>query len=120
MELGGRTMFPFPTMKVLFVGLAVVLCIGVVEALQCKVCKYKFPLIGCFHGANETTCERRERCAIIKTFLGKVTLYYQQGCTSLLNCGRERPSDTESRLKSLYACCETDLCNEEWHEDLSD
>uniref|UniRef100_A0A8B9QC98 Uncharacterized protein n=1 Tax=Apteryx owenii TaxID=8824 RepID=A0A8B9QC98_APTOW len=70
MELGGRTMFPFPTMKVLFVGLAVVLCIGVVEALQCKVCKYKFPLIGCFHGANETTCERRERCAIIKTFLG--------------------------------------------------
>ncbi|KFW93325.1 hypothetical protein N336_04073, partial [Phalacrocorax carbo] len=79
-------------MKVLFVGLTLALCIGVVEALQCKVCKYKIPFVGCFRGANETTCERREKCAIIKTSLGKVTLYYQQGCTSVLNCGRERAS----------------------------
>uniref|UniRef100_A0A8B9T1T2 UPAR/Ly6 domain-containing protein n=1 Tax=Anas platyrhynchos TaxID=8839 RepID=A0A8B9T1T2_ANAPL len=91
-----------------------------VEALQCKVCKYKLPLLGCFRGANETTCERREKCAIIKTSLGKVTLYYQQGCTSAMNCGRERAADAESRLTSHYSCCETDLCNEEWDEDPTD
>ncbi|KAM6326045.1 uncharacterized protein FN964_016574 [Alca torda] len=107
-------------MKVLFVGLTLVLCVGVVEALQCKVCKYKIPFVGCFRGANETTCERREKCAIIKTSLGKVTLYYQQGCTSSMNCGRQRASDVESRLTSLYSCCETDLCNEEWDEDPTD
>uniref|UniRef100_A0A8C2U0R5 Uncharacterized protein n=1 Tax=Coturnix japonica TaxID=93934 RepID=A0A8C2U0R5_COTJA len=107
-------------MKLLFVGLAFVLCVGVVEALRCKVCKYKIPYFGCFHGANETTCERREKCAVIKTSLGKVTLYYQQGCTSALNCGRERASDAESRLTSRYSCCETDLCNEDWDEDPTD
>lgn len=51
---------------------------------------------------------------------GRVTLYYQQGCTSALNCGRERASDAESRLTSRYSCCETDLCNEEWDEDPTD
>lgn len=51
---------------------------------------------------------------------GKVTLYYQQGCTSALNCGRERASDAESRLTSRYSCCETDLCNEEWGEEPAD
>ncbi|KQL12387.1 hypothetical protein AAES_30744 [Amazona aestiva] len=52
--------------------------------------------------------------------VGKVTLYYQQGCTSAMNCGRERASDAESRLTSRYSCCETDLCNEEWDEDPTD
>lgn len=51
---------------------------------------------------------------------GKVTLYYQQGCTSALNCGRERASDAESRLTSRYSCCETDLCNEEWGQEPAD
>lgn len=40
------------------------------EALQCKVCKYRIPFVGCFRGGNETTCERKEKCAIIKTSLG--------------------------------------------------
>ena len=53
-----------------------------VEALQCKVCKYKIPYVGCFHGANETTCERRERCAIIKTSLGR-----KWGQNPLFHCG---------------------------------
>ncbi|KFZ45693.1 hypothetical protein N321_08889, partial [Antrostomus carolinensis] len=101
-------------------GLTLVLCIGVVEVLQCKVCKYKIPFVGCFHGANVMTCERREKCAIIKTSLGKVTIYYQQSCTSTMNCGRERASDAESRLTSRYSKNETDLCNEEWDEDPSD
>ncbi|KAM6289252.1 uncharacterized protein AAHN32_013284 [Aegotheles albertisi] len=104
-------------MKVLFLGLTLVLCAGVVEALQCKACKYKIPFVGCLRGADVATCERRERCAIIKTSLGKVTLYYQQGCTSMMNCGRERASDAESHLTSRYSCCETDFCNEEWDED---
>ncbi|XP_008630823.2 ly-6/neurotoxin-like protein 1 [Corvus cornix cornix] len=111
---------PCPTMKLLLLGLSLVLCVGVAEALRCHVCKYKIPLVGCFRGANVTTCERREKCALIKSTLGKVTLYYQQGCTSTLNCGRERASDAESRLTSRYSCCETDLCNEEWGEEPTD
>lgn len=59
-------------------------------------------------------------CGILLSPAGKVTLYYQQGCTSALNCGRERASDAESRLTSRYSCCETDLCNEEWGEEPTD
>ncbi|KFU84379.1 hypothetical protein M959_14155, partial [Chaetura pelagica] len=104
-------------MKLLLMALTLVLCIGVVEVLQCRLCRYKIPLVGCFGGANITMCERREKCAIIKASLGQMTLFYQQGCTSSLNCGRERASDAESRLTSRYSCCETDLCNEEWDND---
>ncbi|KAM4879879.1 ly6/PLAUR domain-containing protein 2-like [Sylvia borin] len=103
-----------PTMKLLLLGLSLVLCVGVAEALRCHVCKYKVALVGCLWGSNVTTCERREKCAVIRASLGKATVYYQQGCTSALNCGRERASDVESRLTSRYSCCETDLCNEEW------
>ncbi|KAM8793839.1 uncharacterized protein ACNFOS_012997 [Eudromia elegans] len=107
-------------MKVLSMVVAAALCVGVGEALRCKVCKYKLPLIGCFQGANETSCEPREKCVVIRTSLGKVPLYYQQGCTAAMNCGRRRAADAESRLTSLYACCETDLCNEDWERGLDD
>ncbi|POI20067.1 hypothetical protein CIB84_016186, partial [Bambusicola thoracicus] len=50
----------------------------------------------------------------------RMTLYDQQGCTSVLNCGRERASDAESPLTSRYSCCETDLCNEKWGDDPTD
>ncbi|XP_054150876.1 ly-6/neurotoxin-like protein 1 [Melozone crissalis] len=110
----------FPTTKLLLLGLSLLLCLGAAEALRCHLCKYKMPLVGCLRGANVTSCERREKCALIKTSLGKMTLYYQQGCTSALNCGRERASDAESRLSSRYSCCETDLCNEEWGEERLD
>ncbi|XP_066426937.1 ly6/PLAUR domain-containing protein 2-like [Molothrus aeneus] len=110
----------FPTTKLLLLGLSLLLCLGAAEALRCHLCKYKIPLMGCLRGANVTSCERREKCALIKTSLGKMTLYYQQGCTSALNCGRERASDAESRLSSRYSCCETDLCNEEWGEGRQD
>ncbi|OXB74417.1 UNVERIFIED_CONTAM: hypothetical protein H355_002482 [Colinus virginianus] len=88
-----RNSIPYPRMKLLFVGLALVLSVGVVEALRCRVCKYKLPYAGCFSGADKTACERKEKCAIVNTSLGKLSLYYQQGCTSALSCGRERASD---------------------------
>ncbi|KFO87026.1 hypothetical protein N320_09207 [Buceros rhinoceros silvestris] len=105
-------------MKVLLVGLTLVLCVGVVEVLQCKVCRYKIPFIGWFPGGHQTLCSPHRGPSLPTP--GKVTLYYQQGCTSAMNCGRERASDAESRLTSRYSCCETDLCNEEWDEEPAD
>ncbi|XP_067414646.1 lymphocyte antigen 6 complex locus protein G6c-like [Emydura macquarii macquarii] len=98
-------------MKVLFVGLAALLCFAGGEALRCNVCKRKLLLFGCVQGSGEITCGWRERCVVIKASLGKLPIYYRLNCTSVLNCGKGRASDNESRLTYDYTCCNADFCN---------
>uniref|UniRef100_A0A8C0ZJV6 Uncharacterized protein n=1 Tax=Cyanistes caeruleus TaxID=156563 RepID=A0A8C0ZJV6_CYACU len=86
------------TMKLLLLGLSLVLCVGVAEALRCHVCKYKIPLVGCFRGANVTTCERREKCALIKTTLGALAAGFLGFPHPLLQEGSSRPWETKLLL----------------------
>ncbi|KYO29593.1 hen egg protein precursor [Alligator mississippiensis] len=82
-----------------------------VEALQCNICKRKVAILGCVLGQNKTTCEQREKCAIIKSSFGNLYLFDELSCTSELNCGKMRAADSESYLTFEYTCCETDFCN---------
>uniref|UniRef100_A0A8C8SMR5 Uncharacterized protein n=1 Tax=Pelusios castaneus TaxID=367368 RepID=A0A8C8SMR5_9SAUR len=98
-------------MKVLFVGLATLLCFAGDEALRCNVCRRKLLIFGCVQESGEATCGLRETCVAIKASLGKLPLYYRLNCTALHNCGRMKSAALNSPIFDYYNCCNTDFCN---------
>ncbi|XP_029441533.1 lymphocyte antigen 6 complex locus protein G6c [Rhinatrema bivittatum] len=94
----------------LLAGLLTLCCFVTVEGLQCNVCGFKFPFLGCLNGKNN--CNTGNSCQTIKASLGDL-YFLKMNCSdpTLTQCNSTQTADSIFGFTYTTTCCNTDLCN---------